>query len=207
MKKVRKNSRFGARIDSVKRLRRKNSSSPRTNVYNSAALLLQHPGQQGMRDPRHRLNIHLDEALHKLLIHFMEVLGIGIGDPSVVHKNPNIQPINRLQESLDAIIKVSGEVNDHSLDLNLTVLGKDLIRDGGKLVWVAGDEDEVKALAGELEREGLADAFSAAGDDGPGAVAPEILGGTEEDQVEPQDEGEGELEDVEEAKEGEEKEP
>jgi len=87
------------------------------------------------------------------------------------------------------------------------VLGSDGLGDVSELVGVAGDEDEVEPLAGELKGEGFADAVGGAGDDGPGAVAAEVLGGAEEVDVEGVEEGEGEFEELEGAEGEEEEEP
>ncbi|KAF3521380.1 hypothetical protein F2Q69_00050966 [Brassica cretica] len=63
------------------------------------------------------------------------------------------------------------------------------------------------SAAGELKGEGFADAVGGAGDDGPGAVAAEVLGGAEEVDVEGIEEGECEFEELEGAEGEEEEEP
>lgn len=53
------------------------------------------------------------------------------------------------------------------------MFGGDFVAKGGKLGGGSGDEDEIVALFGKLERELLADAIAGAGDDGPGSWSTE----------------------------------
>lgn len=191
--------RFCSCINGVERIRRDDDGRAGADVDYCAPFPFQHPRKHGLRDLGHSLHVHLNQVPQQLLIHFVEEPRVGVGDASVVDEDTDVEPLDDLPETGDALGEVASEVDDHSLDADGGVPGSDGIGDVAELVRAAADEDEAEALAGELERKGLADPIGGASYDGPGAVVAEALSGAEEGDEDPAKEEEGDPEEGEEA--------
>ncbi|KAM1402975.1 hypothetical protein ACFX13_011904 [Malus domestica] len=129
----------------------------------------------------------------------MKEPSIRVRNPNVVNQKSHIQPFNSLPNAPDAVVEVAGEVDHDGLDLGFAVLGQDSVGHVLELVRIPTDQDQIEPRPSQLEGEGLANAVGGSRDEGPRSVLFEILGGSEEIDVDPLEEREGEFEERERA--------
>lgn len=82
----------------------------------------------------------------------------------------------------------------------MPVLGLDRVGNILEFIRVAANEDQIETFASQLESEGLANAISGSGDESPGAIVLEILGGSKEVDISPVENREKGLEQLERTK-------
>ncbi|RXK33794.1 hypothetical protein BBD39_07815 [Arsenophonus endosymbiont of Bemisia tabaci Asia II 3] len=130
------------------------------------ALALNHARCDELGDAECAHAVDRDDIAHLLLRGLVEGDGNAVAETDVVDQDGDIELRHQALNVLKVFVLVGGKVHGDGLGLDI-VFGLDLRGEGVELALGARDEEDVKALPGELEGVLLSKAVGGAGNQGP----------------------------------------